>query len=91
MKLLSHFRSLAVRFFRRSQMDREMQEELSSHIEHRADDLVRSGVDRTGAERQAHIEFGATIVELLCGRCYLQCRLQSARCWLPLRWLRSVD
>src|SRR6202000_3062464 len=36
----------------------EMDEELRSHIQLRADDLERSGLDRTQAERQARIEFG---------------------------------
>ena len=35
-----------------------MDEELRSHIQHRADDLERSGVDRAEAERRARIEFG---------------------------------
>ena len=35
-----------------------MEEELRSHIEHRADDLERSGLDRAEAERRARIEFG---------------------------------
>jgi len=37
----------------------EMDEELRSHIAHRADDLVRYGLSRGEAERQARIEFGA--------------------------------
>ena len=37
----------------------EMEEELRSHIEHRADDLARSGMSRAEAERRAKIEFGA--------------------------------
>ncbi len=35
-----------------------MEEELRLHIEHRADDLERSGLDRAAAERRACIEFG---------------------------------
>jgi predicted permease len=35
-----------------------MDEELRSHIQHRADDLERSGVKRSEAERRARIEFG---------------------------------
>ena len=58
MKLLAYLRSLAERFFHRSQMTDEMEEELGSHIQHRADDLERSGVDRSEAERRARIEFG---------------------------------
>ncbi len=37
-----------------------MEEELRSHIEQRADDLERSGLDRDEAERRARIEFGST-------------------------------
>ena len=44
--------------FQRSQMNAEMEEELRSHIQHRADDLERSGLDRAEAERRARIEFG---------------------------------
>jgi hypothetical protein len=35
-----------------------MEEELRSHIAHRADDLEHSGVGRAEAERRARIEFG---------------------------------
>ena len=35
-----------------------MEEELRSHIQHRADDLERSGLPRSEAERRARIEFG---------------------------------
>jgi putative ABC transport system permease protein len=44
--------------FHRSQMNAEMEEELRSHILHRADDLERSGLPRAEAERRARIEFG---------------------------------
>jgi predicted permease len=58
MKLLAYFRSLAARFLHRSQTEDELEEELRSHIQHRADDLERSGLDRAEAERAARIEFG---------------------------------
>jgi predicted permease len=45
-------------FFQRAKFAREMEEELRSHIQHRADDLERFGLDRAQAERQARIEFG---------------------------------
>jgi predicted permease len=51
-----HFRVAAL--FRRSQMNAEMEDELRSHIQLRADDLERSGLARTEAERRARIEFG---------------------------------
>jgi predicted permease len=50
--------SFPTRFFRRSRMESEMEEELRAHIQHRADDLERSGLSRGQAERQARIEFG---------------------------------
>jgi MacB-like periplasmic core domain len=58
MNFVAYLRSLADKFFRRSQVAGEMDEELRSHIELRADDLERSGVSRAEAERQARIEFG---------------------------------
>src|SRR5260370_42083821 len=59
MKFVAYFRSLAARFFHRSETENEMEEELRAHIEHRADDLERSGLDRDEAERRARIEFGS--------------------------------
>jgi predicted permease len=44
--------------FHRSQRIEEMDEELLSHIQLRADDLQRSGLGRAQAERQARIELG---------------------------------
>jgi predicted permease len=58
MRLLAYARSLVARFFDRSHIENELEEELRSHIQHRADDLERSGLDRAAAERQARIEFG---------------------------------
>ncbi len=58
MKLLDWLRFRMVALFRPSQLRAEMDDELRSHIEHRADDLVRSGLDRAAAERRARIEFG---------------------------------
>src|SRR5436853_7719016 len=58
MKLLSYFRSVATKFIHRSKMETDMDEELRSHIQHRADDLERKGLDRAKAERRARIEFG---------------------------------
>jgi hypothetical protein len=61
MNLLAHFRSLAAKFFHPSQVAEDMEEELRSHIQNRADDLARSGLDRREAERRAHIEFGGYV------------------------------
>src|SRR5437588_5690558 len=59
MNLLAYFRSLGARFLHRSQTENEMEEELRAHIQYRADDLERSGLDRVEAERRARIEFGS--------------------------------
>ena len=58
MKLLDSLRFRMATFFHRSQMNAEMEDELRSHIQHRADDLERSGLTRAEAERRARIEFG---------------------------------
>ena len=55
---LADLRSLASPLFRRGQINGEMEEELRSHVQHRADDLERSGLPRAEAERRARIEFG---------------------------------
>jgi len=44
--------------FFRSRIDDDIDEELRSHVQLRTDDLVRSGLDRAAAERQARVEFG---------------------------------
>src|SRR5436309_5941328 len=54
----AYFRSLAARFFRRSQTEHDLEGELRSHIQLRADDLERFGLGRAEAERRARIEFG---------------------------------
>jgi predicted permease len=58
MKILASLRSTASRLFQRSQVNAEMEEELRSHLQHRADDLEGSGMSRREAERRARIEFG---------------------------------
>jgi predicted permease len=68
MKFFSYLRSLASKFLQRSQVADEMEEELRTHIELRADDLERSGLSRKEAERRARIEFGAR--EKFADECY---------------------
>ncbi len=45
--------------FRRRQFEKDMDEELRAHLQHRVEDLVRAGVPLRSAQRQARIEFGA--------------------------------
>ena len=59
MKLLAWFHSVTAKLFRPSQAADELAEELRSHIQHRADDLQRSGLTPAEADRRARIEFGA--------------------------------
>lgn len=59
MSIRAYLRSLAAKIFHRAEVAGELDEELLSHIEHRADDLERSGLSRAEAERQARVEFGA--------------------------------
>jgi len=58
MRLLDSLQFRIGAFFQRDQMNAEMDEELRSHMEHRADDLERNGMARFDAERRARIEFG---------------------------------
>jgi ABC-type antimicrobial peptide transport system permease subunit len=58
MNLRAYFRSLTARFFQGTKIAADMEEELRSHIQHRADDLEHSGLDRAEAERRVRIEFG---------------------------------
>ena len=55
MSLVSSLRSVAQSLFRRSSMERQMEEELREHIQNRSDDLEHSGLPRAEAERQARI------------------------------------
>jgi predicted permease len=58
MSLLVTLRSFVSTLFQRSRIVAEMNEELRSHVQHRADDLERSGLSRPEAERRARVEFG---------------------------------
>jgi predicted permease len=58
MRVFGLLRSFASGLFERSAVNREMDEELRTHIAHRADDLERSGLARGEAERRARVEFG---------------------------------
>lgn len=46
------------RLFRSRAADEEIEDELRSHVQHRADDLERDGLSRAEAERRARLEFG---------------------------------
>ena len=59
MNLFAYTGALVTRVFHRSRLAAEMDEELRAHIEHRADDLERSGMSREDAERRAKIEMGS--------------------------------
>ncbi len=61
MNLPLYFRSLAAKLFHGSMIAEDVEEELRSHIQHRADDLERSGFDRAEADRRARIEFGGYV------------------------------
>ena len=61
MRLFDSLRFRMAAIFHRHQMNAEMDEELCSHIQHRADDLERTGMARAEAERRARIEFGGRL------------------------------
>jgi predicted permease len=58
MNLWARFRSWAAATLRRRGMEREMDEEMSFHIEVHASELASRGVPRLEALRQARLEFG---------------------------------
>jgi putative ABC transport system permease protein len=58
MKLVPASRTLLAFVFRRSRVEWEMEDELQSHLQNRADDLERRGIARAEAERMARVEFG---------------------------------
>lgn len=58
MRVLAYLRSVAGRLFRHPDVAQDMDDELGSHIQLRADDLERSGLSHEEAERRARIEFG---------------------------------
>ena len=59
--IAAYLRSIARRFLRRAKIEREIEEELQSHVQLRADALERNGVERAEAERRARIEFGSRV------------------------------
>jgi len=58
MSVPAYFRSLAEKFLHRDRVAEEMDDEVESHIQLRADDLERLGLARAEAVRRARIEFG---------------------------------
>ena len=58
MRLLDVMRARWSALAHRSALWDELEEELRDHLQHRADDLERSGMSRAEAMRQARIEFG---------------------------------
>jgi len=92
MNLPASLRFRIAALFQRSQMNAEIEEELRSHIQHRADDLERSGLTRAEAERLARIEFGSgekykeEVHEALGGN-FMDTLIQDVR--LSLRVLRK--
>lgn len=50
--------SAASALFRRARLDGDLDQELRTHLQDRANDLQRCGVPRTEAERLARLEFG---------------------------------
>ena len=57
--LLKRFRSWLRATLQRRAVEREMDEELRFHVERYAEDLIRGGMERGQAERQARLEFGS--------------------------------
>lgn len=92
MRFVAWVHSVVAKFFRRGQTVDDMESERESHIQHRADDLERSGLKRAEAERRARIEFGGQVkfkeecYEALGGN-FIETLLQDVR--FSLRGLRK--
>jgi predicted permease len=56
--IAAYVRSLIARFFRRAQTQNDLDEELRTHIELRAEALAGSGLTSAEAKRRARLEFG---------------------------------
>jgi len=80
MQVLASLRSLVAALFHRSHMDGEMEEELRSHIEKRAEDLERAGLPGDEAARRARIEFGGL------ERFKEECRQERGGSWPEALW-----
>jgi predicted permease len=80
MKLWAFLRSFASAFFHRSRAEGEMDEELRSHIQCRADDLQRSEMSRAEAERLAKVEFGGY------QKFKEECREERGGFWIETVW-----
>jgi predicted permease len=85
MKLVDALRFRIATLFKRSRINAEMEEELRSHIQLRADDLERSGLARAEAERRARVEFGGQLrVKQECQEAAGGTLLESL--WMDLRF-----
>jgi len=92
MKALDLVRFRIAQVFHRSRVNDEINEEIRSHIQHRADDLERAGMARAEAERRARIEFGGQVkykeeIHFSIGNHLLETIWQDVR--LSLRTLRK--
>ncbi|HKS67933.1 MAG TPA: permease prefix domain 1-containing protein [Candidatus Acidoferrales bacterium] len=56
--MFARIRSLWRSLLHREQFERDLDDEMQSHLESLANDLVRSGLTRKDALRRARIEFG---------------------------------
>jgi predicted permease len=76
--MLGPIRSTLRAIFGRSRWERDLDEELRSHVEHRAADLIRGGQSPGDAERQARLELGS-------GETYREeCRRSYGLHWLDV-------
>jgi len=57
--MLGPLRSTLRAIFGRTRWERDLDDELRSHLEHRAADLIRAGHSPRDAERQARLELGS--------------------------------
>lgn len=78
--MLARIRATWRALVRRERWERDLADELGAHVDLRADDLVRFGLSRTEAERQARVEVGSR-----------ERYKDEARAAFGLRWFDEVQ
>jgi predicted permease len=61
MKFLDAIRFRLAALFAPSKLNSDVDDEMRAHMEHRADDLQRTGLSRAEAERRSRLEFGGVV------------------------------
>ncbi|HEX8812356.1 MAG TPA: ABC transporter permease, partial [Terracidiphilus sp.] len=78
-RMVSELKSWMGAMTRRGRLEAEMEAELAEHVSHRTEDLMRAGLTREEAARQARVELGPTLMHK-----------EEMRASLGLRWFDEL-